>query len=222
MEAKQFGTFLAEARKARSLTQAELAEQLHVTDKAVSRWERGIGLPDINTLEPLADALGLTLSELMHCRRSQESTAPDSEPTLEDFITMLRRPNPIDWHSVRLALLTLSVLLAVWGIVFCPGILAVHWHGLGNGDFRADGWMQSFLIFPLLTAFELFALRLWSFAEQSGYLHRWGEVNALITTSLDLLSLSVRLLKFALDFFFFFCCGLVVPFCQVFIILMNG
>ena len=54
MDAKTFGAFLARIRKARGLTQAGLAEQLHVTDKAVSRWERGIGLPDINTLEPLA------------------------------------------------------------------------------------------------------------------------------------------------------------------------
>ena len=67
MDAKMFGAFLAQVRRAQSLTQAELAEQLHVTDKAVSRWERGVGLPDINTLEPLADALGLSLADLMHC-----------------------------------------------------------------------------------------------------------------------------------------------------------
>ena len=62
MDAKMFGAFLAQVRRAQGLTQAELAEQLHVTDKAVSRWERGVGLPDINTLEPLADALGLSLA----------------------------------------------------------------------------------------------------------------------------------------------------------------
>lgn len=48
MDAKMFGAFLARVRRAQGLTQAELAEQLHVTDKAVSRWERGVGLPDIN------------------------------------------------------------------------------------------------------------------------------------------------------------------------------
>ena len=58
MDAKMFGAFLAQVRRAQGLTQAELAEQLHVTDKAVSRWERGVGLPDINTLEPLAGRTG--------------------------------------------------------------------------------------------------------------------------------------------------------------------
>ena len=88
MDARTFGNYLSRMRKAQGLTQAELAEQLHVTDKAVSRWERGIGLPDINTLEPLADALGLTLADLMHCRAPEEA---DAAPTvqLEDFFTML-------------------------------------------------------------------------------------------------------------------------------------
>ncbi len=72
MDARTFGNYLSRMRKAQGLTQAELAEQLHVTDKAVSRWERGIGLPDINTLEPLADALGLTLADLMHCRAQKK------------------------------------------------------------------------------------------------------------------------------------------------------
>ena len=69
MDAKSFGAFIADQRRTLGLTQAEVAARLHVTDKAVSRWERGVGLPDINTLEPLADVLGLTLAD--------PSTAPD-------------------------------------------------------------------------------------------------------------------------------------------------
>lgn len=76
MDAKMFGAFLAQVRRAQGLTQAELAEQLHVTDKAVSRWERGVGLPDINTLEPLADALGLSLADLMHCHAPGQGALP--------------------------------------------------------------------------------------------------------------------------------------------------
>ena len=95
MDAKTFGAFLARMRKSQGLTQAELAQQLHVTDKAVSRWERGVGLPDINTLEPLADALGLTLADLMHCRDPQEADIAPEVP-LEDFFTLLRRQQSID------------------------------------------------------------------------------------------------------------------------------
>ena len=69
MDAKELGTFIAELRKEKEITQAELAKRLYVTDKAVSRWERGLGFPDIHTLEPLADALGVSLSELMKCER---------------------------------------------------------------------------------------------------------------------------------------------------------
>lgn len=46
------------------MTQAELAGKIHVTDKAISRWERGLGFPDIQTLEPLAQALGISVLEL--------------------------------------------------------------------------------------------------------------------------------------------------------------
>ena len=69
MEAAELGKFIATIRKEKQLTQAELARKLNVTDKAVSRWERGLGFPDINTLEPLADALGITLTQLMKCSK---------------------------------------------------------------------------------------------------------------------------------------------------------
>ena len=124
MDAKMFGAFLAQVRRAQGLTQAELAEQLHVTDKAVSRWERGVGLPDINTLEPLADALGLSLADLMHCHDPGQG-APAAPVPLEDFFSMLRRQHTVDWHSVRVAMLCLSVALALWGMLTCPGSICI-------------------------------------------------------------------------------------------------
>ena len=49
MDAKQMGMFISELRKENNMTQAQLAKELYVSDKAVSRWERGLGFPDINT-----------------------------------------------------------------------------------------------------------------------------------------------------------------------------
>lgn len=65
MDAKKFGTFIATLRKENNMTQVELTQKLQVTDKAVSKWERGLGFPDINTIEPLADALGVSVLEIM-------------------------------------------------------------------------------------------------------------------------------------------------------------
>lgn len=124
MDAKTFGAFLADTRRERGMTQAELAELIHVTDKAVSRWERGIGFPDINTLEPLADALGVSLSQLMHAGSTQE---PSSEDTLEDFVTMLR-PGRILWSGARSALFWLTVVLGIWVQIALPLQVNVHWN----------------------------------------------------------------------------------------------
>lgn len=79
MDAKKFGAFVAEMRKQNNMTQADLAEKIHVTDKAVSRWERGLGFPDINTIEPLAEALGLTMHELMKQEKNMAETVTKAE-----------------------------------------------------------------------------------------------------------------------------------------------
>lgn len=76
MDAQKFGSFLQARRKQLTLTQAQLAERLHVTDKAVSRWERGVGLPDIQLLEPLAQALEISLTELIRSERLESNTLP--------------------------------------------------------------------------------------------------------------------------------------------------
>ena len=59
MKDSSLGSFLQQLRKENQLTQKELASQLHVTDKAVSKWERDLSAPDISLLIPLAQILGL-------------------------------------------------------------------------------------------------------------------------------------------------------------------
>lgn len=92
MDAKTFGLFLAECRKEKNMTQAELAEKLHVTDKAVSRWERGIGFPDISTIEPLAGALGVSVLELMKSQRitAQAVSQEEAAEIVSDALQMGR------------------------------------------------------------------------------------------------------------------------------------
>ena len=108
MDAAVFGRFLAETRRAQDLTQAELAGRIGVTDKAVSRWERGVGFPDINTLEPLAAALGLTVPELMRSRR-EEAPQPlsdrDVTELLQSAVTMARENQRQDRTATLLAIL---------------------------------------------------------------------------------------------------------------------
>ena len=79
MDNIQFGAFVAQLRKEQELTQKELADRLNVTDKAVSKWETGKGFPDVKLLEPLAQALGVSLVELMQGRRQESETLTIAE-----------------------------------------------------------------------------------------------------------------------------------------------
>ena len=70
MDAVKTGALIAETRKERDLTQKDLAQALHVSVQAVSKWERGLNFPDIALLEPLAELLRLTVSELLSGARN--------------------------------------------------------------------------------------------------------------------------------------------------------
>ncbi len=85
MDAKIFGAFIAECRKEKNMTQADLAMKLNITDKAVSRWERGIGFPDINIIEPLASALEISVLDLMKSERILSNAVTKEETA--DIIT---------------------------------------------------------------------------------------------------------------------------------------
>ena len=76
MDAKATGGLIARRRKEQNWSQGDLAERLHVTDKAISKWETGRGIPSVDLLEPLAEALGLTVSELLSGRELTPEELP--------------------------------------------------------------------------------------------------------------------------------------------------
>lgn len=93
MDAKELGTFIAEIRKEKEMTQAELAEKLHVTKSAVSKWERGAGLPDVNTIEPLATALEVSIVEIVKSRKmtSEEILQADAAEAMKEIIAQAEK-----------------------------------------------------------------------------------------------------------------------------------
>ena len=112
MDAKILGNYIAARRKELGMTQANLAEKIHVTDKAVSRWERGIGLPDIDNLEALAKALDVSLVSLMQGKACEEKhiSIREAEELVTDTIKMSKETSKIQkgfWGSI----------LGVFGII---------------------------------------------------------------------------------------------------------
>ena len=115
MDNERFGAFVAERRRALGLTQKELARRLHLTDKAVSKWERGLGFPDIAVLEPLAGELEVAVTELLQGRRQQQADAGRAELqtvvadalrlSQEEILLRRRRHQRALWATAALGLL---------------------------------------------------------------------------------------------------------------------
>ena len=129
MDNSKTGAFIRELRKEKGLTQKDLAEQLHITDRAVSKWERGLCAPDLSTLEPLADILGVTVTELISGKRIEEtphkteieesvqSTLQYSKEELRQKTRTLRKKYRIAAGSL-LALLLLVLAVLWWKGIF--------------------------------------------------------------------------------------------------------
>ena len=106
------GALIAKRRRDLGLTQKALADGLNISDRAVSKWERGLGFPDISLIEPLADALGLTVVELLH--------GQENPPTPEEERSARITLNSIRWevhdlmkqNAYKIVLLTGLLLMA--------------------------------------------------------------------------------------------------------------
>ena len=77
MSNKNLGEMISFLRKEKGMTQSELAEKMNVTDKAVSKWERNLSCPDVNSIPMLAEVLGITVEELLNAQTKKENNKID-------------------------------------------------------------------------------------------------------------------------------------------------
>lgn len=92
MDKEKMRKFISEARKAKGLTQKDLAGIIYISDKAVSKWERGLSFPDIEILESLANALDVSIVELLKSERIKK-LEPDTENLIKDTLKLTKDEN---------------------------------------------------------------------------------------------------------------------------------
>ncbi len=120
MDKKEIGSIISATRKERGLTQKELAEKLHVSDKSVSKWETGMHFPDIAIMEDLATALGISVVELLGFENisSEEIITEMALISTEEKKSIVKEIKNRGWLTVIIGLL-------IWGgMIYTSKILA--------------------------------------------------------------------------------------------------
>lgn len=116
MNQERIGRFIAELRKEKKLTQIDLANKLGITDRAISKWENGRGLPDLSLLTPLCETLGVSINELLSGSRLDKK---DYQEKLEENII-----NTIDYTDKKIKktkkffVIVLSVIVIMFIVLF--------------------------------------------------------------------------------------------------------
>lgn len=145
MNQEKIGKFIAELRKENNMTQLELADKLGITDRAISKWENGRGMPDVSLLKPLCEILGISVNELLsaqklNCDEQQEKFEENIVNTIDYTNRKIKKTEKITiiFLSLLLSLLIIlitlfvidinrmrnnkPVLFSTWGYSYAPAI----------------------------------------------------------------------------------------------------
>ena len=139
MNAKQVGLFMQELRKEKGITQKELADALHVSDKTISRWETGKGYPEVSLMKSISDYFEITVTELLSgCRLS---TAEYKEQSEDILVTSLSKNSKR--HVLEYILYTIIALFLIAYI------------GLMTGDYNTSLEVLVVFVSILITADQI-------------------------------------------------------------------
>jgi transcriptional regulator with XRE-family HTH domain/DNA-directed RNA polymerase subunit RPC12/RpoP len=109
MDQVKIGKFISERRKSVGLTQMQLAEKLGITDRAISKWERGKTLPDSSVMLELCGLLGITVNDLLSGEVISMDNNQKNEQLLLDMAKELENKNKAIWHSMW-AIMIVSII----------------------------------------------------------------------------------------------------------------
>ena len=124
---KTMGEVITQQRKEKGMTQTELAAKMNITDKAVSKWERDLSCPDVNSIPKLAEVLGITVEELLSAKKPD---GPKSEA--HEVISVILKAVPLAMGIAVVVTSSLGALEADSAIVMlgigltCLGLGALH------------------------------------------------------------------------------------------------
>ena len=117
MNQKEIGKFIADCRKQKNLTQSQLAEKLYITDKAVSKWERGVAMPDTAIMIELCDILGISVNELLRGEKIiMENNKEKEEQLLLEMAKEIEQKNKVVWKSMWIIMI-ISITALISGLL---------------------------------------------------------------------------------------------------------
>ena len=116
MDQQKIGKFIAECRKEKELTQMQLSEKLGITDKAVSKWERGLALPDSSIMLELCDIIGISVNELLSGEKIiMDESNQKNEQLLLDMAKELEKKNKTIWNAMW-TIMAVSIIGLIGGL----------------------------------------------------------------------------------------------------------
>ena len=156
MNQEKIGKFISEKRKEKKLTQSELAEKLGITDRAISKWENGICLPDAGTMPELCEILNITINDLFS---GEKVDMKENEKKLEEnLLEMTKMKEEKDKQ-----LLNLEVIIGIVLVIFFLGVIIIAL------SINMPEWLRLTIIIPDIIIFLISCFFLCSIEQKAGY-----------------------------------------------------
>ena len=137
MDYNKIGKFISDERKAKKLTQAQLGERVFVSEKTISKWENGKGIPDTNSLPILCEVFDVSLNELLSGEKMDKGNT-NNEKLLLEMAKEIEQKNKIIWKSMWVIMIvslvgfiggvlisTFLIPEGVWQLISILGLCAV-------------------------------------------------------------------------------------------------
>ena len=156
MDQIKIGKFIAECRKKNNLTQMQLAEKLNITDRAISKWENGKGMPDSSIMLDLCSELKISVNELLSGEMIEMNNY--NEKTEKNLMDMIKQKEESDKR-----LLNTEIVMGVLAVMFFIGIIIIAC------VIDMSDWIRLAIIIPDVLVFFIATLFMIRIEQKAGY-----------------------------------------------------